>query len=120
MLVSVSDLATYMDIKFSNRQEDAAEMVLQGLQSELEAYLRRPIEVASFTEEYVLESDHIGLPMGSTIFNDFYATSDVDPVGLSPTELLRQLFILTIRQSFPCRASPSRTYQSLFAFLVKQ
>jgi hypothetical protein len=82
MLVSVSDLATYMDIKFSNRQEDAAEMVLQGLQSELEAYLRRPIEVASFTEEYVLESDHIGLPMGSTIFNDFYATSDVDPVGL--------------------------------------
>jgi hypothetical protein len=82
MLVSVSDLATYMDIKFSNRQEDAAQMVLEGLQSELEAYLRRPIEVASFTEEYVLESDHIGLPMGSTIFNDFYATSDVDPVGL--------------------------------------
>jgi len=53
MLVSVSDLATYMDIRFSNRQEDAAEMVLQGLQSELEAYLRRPIEVAQFTEEYV-------------------------------------------------------------------
>jgi len=81
-LVTVSDLKTYMDISFSNRQEDAAKFVIDGLQSELETYLRRPIEVASFTEDYVLESDHVGLPMGSTIFNDFYQASDVDPVGL--------------------------------------
>jgi hypothetical protein len=81
-LVTVSDLKTYMDISFSNRQEDAAQFVIDGLQSELETYLRRPIEVASFTEDYVLESDHVGLPMGSTIFNDFYQASDVDPVGL--------------------------------------
>ena len=81
-LVTVSDLKTYMDISFSNRQEDAAQFVIDGLQSELETFLRRPIEVASFTEKYVLESDHTGLPMGSTIFNDFYQASDVDPVGL--------------------------------------
>jgi hypothetical protein len=43
MLVSVQDLVTYMDISLSMRQKDAAEMVLEGLQSELEAYLRRPV-----------------------------------------------------------------------------
>jgi hypothetical protein len=78
-LVTVSDLKTYMDISFSNRQEDAAQFVIDGLQSELETYLRRPIEVASFTEDYVLESDHVGLPMGSTIFNDFYQASAFNP-----------------------------------------
>ncbi len=42
MLVSVQDLVTYMDISLSLRQQDAADIVLSGLQSELEAYLRRP------------------------------------------------------------------------------
>ena len=42
-LVTVSELKTYMDISFSNRQEDAAQFVIDGLQSELETYLRRPI-----------------------------------------------------------------------------
>ena len=48
MLVTVSELQKYMDIRFSNRQEEAAEYVLEGLQSELEAYLRRPVEVDTF------------------------------------------------------------------------
>ena len=51
MLVTVNDLVTYMDISFSLRQQDAAEYVLEGLQSELESYLRRPIEVEEFTEQ---------------------------------------------------------------------
>tara|TARA_B100001094_G_C18187236_1_gene804613 strand:- start:1784 stop:2425 length:642 start_codon:yes stop_codon:yes gene_type:complete len=51
-LITVSDLATYMDISFTNTQEDAVGMVIEGLQSELEAYLRRPIEQGSFTETY--------------------------------------------------------------------
>ena len=51
-LITVSDLATYMDISFTNTQEDAVTMVIEGLQSELEAYLRRPIEQGSFTETY--------------------------------------------------------------------
>ena len=81
-LVTVSDLKTYMDISFSNRQEDAAQFVIDGLQSELETYLRRPIEVATFVETYVLDSDHVGLPMGSSLFNDVYNSTDVDPVGI--------------------------------------
>jgi hypothetical protein len=69
-LVSIRDLKTYMDISFSSRQEDAAEFVLEGLQSELEAYLGRPIEVNEFTEEYRLESSYVGLPMNSYFYND--------------------------------------------------
>ena len=51
-LITVSDLQTYMDVDFTNTQEDAVTMVIEGLQSELEAYLRRPIEQGSFTETY--------------------------------------------------------------------
>jgi hypothetical protein len=51
-LITVSDITTYMDITFTNVQEDAAEIVIEGLQSELEAYLRRPIEQQEFTETY--------------------------------------------------------------------
>ena len=51
-LITVSDLQTYMDVDFTNTQEDAVTMVIEGLQSELEAYLRRPIEQGYFTETY--------------------------------------------------------------------
>jgi len=40
-------------------------MILAGLQSELEAYLRRPIEVEEFEEEYIIESGFRGVPMGT-------------------------------------------------------
>ena len=76
MLVSVSDLATYMDIRFSNRQEDAAQMVLEGLQSELEAYLRRHVEVDEFNETIVMESNHVGVPMSSFFYNQDYNTTE--------------------------------------------
>jgi hypothetical protein len=69
MLVSINDLMTYMDISFSLRQQDAAEMVLAGLQSELEAYLRRPVEQANFVEEHTLDSNHVGVPMSSFFYN---------------------------------------------------
>ena len=48
MLVTVQDLITYMDISLSLRQQDAAELVLAGLKGELEAYLRRKIDVKEF------------------------------------------------------------------------
>jgi hypothetical protein len=76
MLVSVSDLTKYMDIRFSNRQEEAAEFVLEGLQSELELYLRRPIEPTVFEETYVLESNHTGVPMSSFFTNESSASTD--------------------------------------------
>ena len=48
MLVTQTELERYMDIKFSNRQSHAATYVLEGLQSEMETILRRPVEVQSF------------------------------------------------------------------------
>lgn len=69
MLVSVNDLQIYMDVTFSNRQQDAAEFVLEGLQGELESYLRRPVEEVSVTETHVIESTEIGVPMSSFFYN---------------------------------------------------
>jgi hypothetical protein len=81
MLVSIRDVKTYMDISLTARQEDAAEMILAGLQSELESFLRRPIEVQQFTEEHRLDIGHTGVPMGTFLtandntFNSSFSTS---------------------------------------------
>lgn len=69
MLVTEKELERYMDIKFSNRQSYAAEYVLEGLQSEMESYLRRPIEVQTFTEQYSIEITHPGVPSHSYLNN---------------------------------------------------
>jgi hypothetical protein len=69
MLVSIDELTAYMDIKFSNRQQRAAEYVLTGLQSELESYLRRPIEVATVTEDHRIPADYVGLPGASHMYD---------------------------------------------------
>jgi hypothetical protein len=82
MLVSINDLTTYMDISFSLRQQDAAEIVLAGLQSELEAYLRRPIEIANYVEEHTLDSNHVGVPMSSFFYNTSLDTT-MSPVTYS-------------------------------------
>ena len=56
MLVSFQELKTYSGIsKWSPAAEDGAALVLAGLQGELEAYLRRPIETEVFTETYVVQ-----------------------------------------------------------------
>jgi hypothetical protein len=80
MLVSISDLSMYMDVRFSIRQEEAAAFILEGLQSELEGYLRRPVELTDFVETYVLESNFVGVPM-SSFFSNETSTSD-DSVGM--------------------------------------
>jgi hypothetical protein len=76
MLVSVSDLTNYMDIRFSLRQQDAAEMVLEGLQSELESFLRRPVEVEEYTETYVIPISEQGYPATS-----FFYDKSIDTTG---------------------------------------
>jgi len=76
MLVSKSDLVTYMDISLSLRQQDAAELVLEGLQSELEAFLRRPVEVDEFVEQHVIPSYFQGVPATS-----FFYDSSLDTTG---------------------------------------
>lgn len=77
MIVTGNDLATYMDVRFSLRQQDAAELVLAGLQNELELFLRRPIEVQEFEEEHRLPSSQHGVPMGTflSINNSYYNDS---------------------------------------------
>jgi len=75
MLVSVADLVKYMDIRFSNRQEEAAEFVLEGLQSELEGYLRRPVEPTEFVETYVVDSTDTGVPASSFFYNESLDTT---------------------------------------------
>jgi len=83
MLVTLSDLTTYMDISLSLRQQDAAEMILQGLQSELETYLGRPVEVTEFVDEtHILEANHVNVPMGSYFYNQGLGLGDSDPNGI--------------------------------------
>ena len=75
MLVTVQDLVTYMDISLSLRQQDAADIVLSGLQSELDAYLGRPVEVTEFTEEYKVPSNHLATPMSSFFYQNSLESS---------------------------------------------
>jgi uncharacterized protein (DUF2164 family) len=83
MLVTLSDLTTYMDINLSPRQQDAAEMVLQGLQSEMETFLGRPVEVTEFIEEtHVLDANHVNVPMGSYFYNQGLGLGDSNPTGI--------------------------------------
>jgi hypothetical protein len=84
MLVSVNDLATYMDIKFSNRQTRAGEFVLSGLQSELESYLRRPIETGTFTEDHVIPSDYGSFPISSHLYDFTMDTTGNPPNYIRP------------------------------------
>ena len=74
-LVTKSDIIKYMDITLTPLQEDSADTILAGLQSEMETYLGRPIEVNTYTDEvHVMGSDHVGVPMGSFFKN--YNSSD--------------------------------------------
>lgn len=83
MLVTLANLTTYMDISLSLRQQDAAEMILQGLQSEMETYLGRPVEVTEFSEEiHVLEATHVNVPMGSYFYNQGLGLGHSDPNGI--------------------------------------
>lgn len=79
MLVSVDELVDYMDIKFTVRQRRAAEYVLAGLQSELEAYLRRTIEVVTATEDYVVANDW-SLVAYSSFFYDPSKDTTLNPI----------------------------------------
>lgn len=87
MLVLLSDIKNYMDISLSARQEDAALMILAGLQNELEAYLRRPIEVQQFVEKVRLDSGHVGIPLGTflTMSDNVFDTSFRETTGVDAT-----------------------------------
>jgi len=84
MLATITELERYMDIKFSNRQNHAAEYVLEGLQSELESYLRRPVEVATFTENYRVETTNVGIPTSSFFYDTTLGTNEKPQTFLQP------------------------------------
>lgn len=88
MLVSINDLTTYMDISFSLRQQDAAEMVLSGLQSELEAFLRRPIEVDEFTETHVIPPHFQGVPATSFFYDHSLDTTGTTINYIQPSVMI--------------------------------
>jgi hypothetical protein len=91
MLVEVSDLQNYMDISFSNRQKIAAGYILEGLQSELESFIGKPLEITEFTETYRLSIAEEPLPLGSLTL---YGLGPTGPYGgqtsavQSPAQLL--------------------------------
>ena len=69
-LVTKADIVKYMDITLTPLQEDSADTILAGLQSEMETYLGRPVEVNTYTDEvHVMGSDHVGVPMSSFFYN---------------------------------------------------
>lgn len=74
MLVTAEELAVYMDIqRFSNRQEEVANLVIAGLQSEIEVILRRPVTVDTYVEEYRVAEDYLNgrasyFPMANSDF----------------------------------------------------
>lgn len=89
MLVTVTELQNYMDIRFSNRQEQAAEYVLEGLQSELESFLNRPVEVQEFTDIYTMPNNHMGVPLTSFLYDyddagDDGATREIGNLAAPP------------------------------------
>ena len=85
MLVSVQELTTYMDISFSLRQQDAAEIVLMGLQSELESYLGRPVELTTYEdEEYVTPAVNNPMPMSSFFYQQSLESSYYTSNGNAP------------------------------------
>lgn len=57
-LVTVGELTDYMDITFTETQENAALMVLEGLQMEMETYLGRPVEIMTFREDHTVPHDY--------------------------------------------------------------
>lgn len=79
MLVSIAELKTFMDISLTNRQTDAAEMILEGLQSELEAYLGRPIEISQYEEDHIIPTYVQSIPESNHIYDRSLDTSN-DPV----------------------------------------
>lgn len=80
MLVQPSELSLYMDHRFDNRMSDIAEIVLAGVQSEIETHLRRPIEVDEYDEEYVVPEDYL-LISSSAYFYDRSINADYDSLA---------------------------------------
>ena len=95
-LVTVSDIETYMDITLTNKQTDAAEFILDGLEAELEAYLNRPVTRQTFTEVYRVPEQERGLADRNYYYN--YA-NEVVTTPTSPGVIYIPTFTLYVKNS---------------------
>lgn len=95
-IVTVDELTDYMsEIEFTNRQERAAQFVLDGLHAELESFLRRPIEVTAYVdEEYRIPFDAQGIPSNSIFYN-----SDIDTTGTGMSYAYSPPYTLVLKNS---------------------
>jgi hypothetical protein len=69
MLVTVSELSDYMDRTLDNRQQDNAELVIAGVQAEVETELGRPVEVREFYEEHTVPENFHNMQMDSFFYD---------------------------------------------------
>ena len=97
-LLTAADIATYMDITFTNVQEDAVDLLIDGLQSELEAYLRRPIEQAEFTEEYRIPNNYMGVST-RPFFDNIHPNPAPSPLNQASVALYIPAYTVYLRQS---------------------
>lgn len=94
-LVTVGDLKAYMDVTFSDPEERAGLMVLEGLQSEMEAYLRRPVELKTFREEYVIPSTYVPFSTSAP----FYDYGDGEAVAGDVPDVMLEPYMLSLANS---------------------
>lgn len=115
MIVSIQELERYMDIKFTNRQLHAAEYVLEGLQSEMESYLRRTIEVVEHTEHYSVELNHYLVPNTSFFYNHSLDTTQQTVDELQPpyTLYLRNSPVISVSSLTASSSRPGSAVQNL-------
>ena len=93
-LATVADLKKYMDITFSNTQEEAALMILTGLEADLEHYIGRPVTAASFSETYVAEANYTG----SSAYSFFYDYNN-DRTLPTVTDVTKPPYVVYTRQT---------------------
>ncbi len=100
MLVSLSEVKTYMDISLTQRQQDAVEMILLGLESELEAFLGRPVSQEEVTEEHVIPSYFQGVPATSFFYDHSLDSTETGLNYIQPSQIIyaRNSPITNVRQ----------------------
>ncbi len=94
-LVTVGDLRAYMDVTFTDTEERAALMVLEGLNAELEAYLRRPVEIRVFRESRVVPSTYVAFGTSAP----FYDYGDGEDIAGEYPDLMLESYIMSVNNS---------------------
>lgn len=106
-LVTIGDLKNYADWTFTSVQEAGGELVLAGLQIELEAELRRPVEPQTYYESYTVPGSYKHMELDSAFYN---FGEGFDMTGMSRM-VIPESFVLHLNNS-PVTAVDSVTSTS--------